>query len=169
MPVILLLLALQAAGVQPAARNATYVITSSGAVGDAQTSNTTKIQALIDKAASQGGGTIVVPRGTFLTGALFFKQGVNLRIEEGGVLKGSANPEDYPQVKTRWEGTDREWTAALLNFTNMTDVDVSGAGTVDGSGDEWLARRNAPPQGPRAGRPRMICFQSCKRVRIANL
>ena len=39
--------------------------------------------------------------GTFLTGALFFKQGVNLPIEKNGVLKGSVNQDDYPQVKTR--------------------------------------------------------------------
>jgi len=43
---------------------------------------------LIDKVAKEGGGTVVVPEGTFLTGALFFKQGVNLYIEKGGTLKG---------------------------------------------------------------------------------
>src|ERR1017187_9534784 len=140
------------------------------------------IQNLIDRAAREGGGTLVVPAGTFVTGALCFKQGVNLSIEKGGVLKGSINPEDYPQVQTRWEGTEREWTSALLNFTGMTDVELSGEGTVDGSGDEWLARggfgrgqqprapqEGAAPPRPRAGRPRMICFQNCKRVRIANL
>ena len=163
--------ALVTAAAQPAPRR--YVVAIS---------NTRAIQNLIDRAAREGGGTLVVPAGTFVTGALFFKQGVNLSIEKGGVLKGSINPEDYPQVQTRWEGTEREWTSALLNFTGMTDVELSGEGTVDGSGDEWLARGGfgrgqqprAPQQGaapprPRAGRPRMICFQNCKRVRIANL
>jgi polygalacturonase len=130
---------------------------------------------LIDKVAKEGGGTVVVPEGTFITGALFFKQGVNLYIEKGGTLKGSIEQSDYPQVKTRWEGIEREWTSALLNFTDMNGVDVSGDGTVDGSGDLWLQRsgfgrgRGAPPQGPRLGRPRMICFQNCKRVRISRL
>ena len=159
---------------QPAPRR--YAITSAGALGDGRSSNTKAIQDLIDKTSREGGGTLVVPAGTFVTGALFFKQGVNLWIEKGGVLKGSVNPEDYPQVQTRWEGTEREWTSALLNFTGMTDVELSGEGTVDGSGDDWLARgggrgqqpRPAPPR-PRTGRPRMICFQNCKRVRIANL
>ena len=165
------LAALVTAAAQPAPRR--YVIASS---------DTKAIQGLIDKAAQEGGGTLVVPAGTFVTGALFFKQGVNLSIEKSGVLKGSINPEDYPQVQTRWEGTEREWTSALLNFTGMTDVELSGEGTVDGSGDEWLARggfgrgqqprapqEGAAPPRPRAGRPRMICFQNCKRVRIANL
>jgi polygalacturonase len=164
------LAALVTAAAQPAPRR--YVIASS---------DTKAIQGLIDKAAQEGGGTLVVPAGTFVTGALFFKQGVNLSIEKGGVLKGSVNPEDYPQVQTRWEGIEREWTSALLNFTGMTDVELSGEGTVDGSGDEWLARGGgrgqaarapegaAAPPRPRAGRPRMICFQNCKRVRVANL
>ena len=165
------LAALVTAAAQPAPRR--YVVAIS---------NTRAIQNLIDRAAREGGGTLVVPAGTFVTGALFFKQGVNLSIEKSGVLKGSINPEDYPQVQTRWEGTEREWTSALLNFTGMTDVELSGEGTVDGSGDEWLARggfgrgqqprapqEGAAPPRPRAGRPRMICFQNCKRVRIANL
>jgi polygalacturonase len=167
------------------------VISSFGAVGDGKTINTRAIQALIDQVAKEGGGVLVVPSGTFLTGALFFKQGVNLLIEKNGTLKGSVEQDDYPQVKTRWEGIEREWTSALLNFTDMTGVDVSGEGTVDGSGDEWLrlsglgrgappaqgqpkqappaAGRGAGPQGPRLGRPRLICFQNCKRVRIAAL
>lgn len=174
------LAALVTAAAQPAARR--YPITGGGALGDGKTSNTKAIQNLIDKTAREGGGTLVVPDGTFLTGALFFKQGVSLSIEKGGVLKGSVNPDDYPQVQTRWEGTEREWTSALLNFTGMTDVELTGEGTVDGSGDEWLARGGgrgqaprAPQEGaaapprPRVGRPRMICFQNCKRVRIANL
>ena len=165
------------AGAQTAPRR--FVITSSGAVGDGQTSNTKAIQSLIDKTAGAGGGTIVVPAGVFVSGALFFKQGVNLSIEKGGVLKGSVNPADYPQIQTRWEGIEREWTSAFLNFTNMEDVELSGEGTVDGSGNEWAqgpgrgqpppARDAAAPPQPRVGRPRMICFTNCKRVRIANL
>ena len=175
-----ILAALAPAAAQPAPRR--YLITSAGALGDGQSSNTKAIQNLIDKAAREGGGTLVVPGGTFVTGALFFKQGVNLSIEKGGVLKGSINPEDYPQVQTRWEGTEREWTSALLNFTGMTDVELTGEGAIDGSGDQWLARGGfgrgqparapdgaAAPPRPRTGRPRMICFQNCKRVRIASL
>jgi polygalacturonase len=171
------LVVLGTASAQTAPRR--YPITASGAVGDAHTMNTKAIQSLIDKTASQGGGTMVVPNGVFVTGALFFKQGVNLSIEKGGVLKGSVNPADYPQIQTRWEGIEREWTSAFLNFTDMTDVELSGEGTVDGSGNEWSpgtgrgqpppARDAAAPPQPRVGRPRMICFTNCKRVRIANL
>ena len=110
----------------PASGAKRFVITSFGAIGDGKTSNTTALQALIDKVAKEGGGTVVVPSGSFLTGALFFKQGVNLYIEKNGTLKGTTEQNDYPQVKTRWEGIEREWTSALLNFTDMTGVDVGG-------------------------------------------
>ena len=56
---------------------------------------TEKIQSLIDTAHSCGGGTVVIPEGTYYSGALFFKDGVNLFIEKGGVLKGSFNISDY--------------------------------------------------------------------------
>jgi exo-poly-alpha-galacturonosidase len=83
---------------------------------DGQTVNTKAIQSAIDRCAGDGGGVVVVPKGTFMSGALFFKPGVNLLVEKDGVLKGSTNPDDYPQVNTRWEGVERVWTSAFLNF-----------------------------------------------------
>jgi exo-poly-alpha-galacturonosidase len=124
-----------------------FVITDHGAVGDAQTLSTKAIQATIDRCAADGGGVVVVPKGTFLSGALFFKQGVNLHMEKDGVLKGTTNQVDYPPVQTRWEGVERKWTSAFINFFNVTNVNVTGEGMIDGSGDEWL-------RGVRFGRGR---------------
>jgi polygalacturonase len=114
-----------------------YVVSDHGAVADGTTVNTKALQALIDRAAGEGGGTIVVPKGTFLSGALFFKQGVNLVVEKDGVLKSTTNIEDFPAIYTRWEGIERYWTSAFLNFVGMKNVSVSGEGTIDGSGDAW--------------------------------
>ena len=158
-----------------------YPITSRGAVGDGRTLNTKAIQAVIDRCAGSGGGVVVVPRGTFLTGAIFLKQGCNLVVEKGGVLKGSTDPQDYPLVKTRWEGVEREWTAALVNAEGLTGVELSGEGTIDGSGEQWTQnlaqqlQQQAQPQpsatttGAVRRGPRLICFQSCRRVRVAGL
>ena len=148
-----------------AATKQRYVISEFGAVGDGQKLNTTAIQAVINRCAWSGGGVVVVPKGTFLSGALFFKQGCDLQIEKEGVLKGSTNNEDYPTVFTRWEGIERDWTSAFLNFENMTNVELSGEGTIDGSGDQTAKMQG----GPRRGRPRLICFTNCKRVRVASL
>src|SRR5664279_2796789 len=70
----------------PAKRTKRYPITDFGAVADGKTVNTKAIQAAIDKcAASKQGGVVVVPKGTFLSGAIFLKQGVNLTVEKDGV------------------------------------------------------------------------------------
>src|SRR5665647_2176501 len=114
-----------------------YIITELGAVGDGLTVNTLVIQAAIDKCSAEGGGVIVVPDGNFLTGAIFLKQGVNLYLEKGGILKGSVNQSDYPQINTRWEGEERIWTSALINIIDVNNVKIYGEGTIDGSGTEW--------------------------------
>ena len=143
-----------------------------GAVGDGATVNTKVIQSAIDKCAATGGCVIVIPNGTFLSGALFLKQGVNLHVEKGGVLKGTTNIDDYPIINTRWEGTEEPWTSAFINADGLTGVEISGDGTIDGSGEEWLQqhpyRRDTPPQ-QRRGRPRLIGIQNSKHVRVVDL
>jgi exo-poly-alpha-galacturonosidase len=183
--------ALAANAAAPAKR---YLITDSGAVGDGRTLNTKAIQSAIDRCAAGGGGVVVVPKGTFSTGAIFLKQGVDLSIEKDGVLKGTTNLVDYPRVPTRWEGVEREWTSALINATNMTGLQLTGEGTIDGSGDVWERlnpRSYRPPGGPSSsgssnapppaaaapgsnprpwiGRPRQIVIQDCRNVHVAGL
>ncbi len=138
-----------------------FVVTDYGVVADGQTVNTKALQALIDRCATEGGGVIVVPAGTFLSGALYFKQGVNLLVEKDAVLKSTVTIADFPPIYTRWEGIERYWTSAFLNFVGMKDVEVTGEGTIDGSGDAWAGfgqrGRGGPgapggPGGPGQGR-----------------
>src|SRR5574344_508057 len=65
-----------------------YVITEYGVKNDSNIVQTEAIQHVIDLAAGNGGGVIVIPQGTFLTGSIFFKQGTHLYISEGGTIKG---------------------------------------------------------------------------------
>jgi len=146
-----------------------YVITDFGAVGDGKTLNTKAIQSAIDKCESDGGGVLIVPEGAFLTGSVFFRQGVNLHVEKGGVLKGTVDPDDYPQVDTRWDGEEKVWTAALLNFFDMSNVNLTGEGVIDGSGDEWMERYPRDSRELSIGRPRLIAIQTCKNVRVSGL
>jgi len=160
------------------------LITDFGALADGTTVNTKAIQSAIDKCAGSGGCTIVVPKGTFLSGAIFLKQDVNLSVEKDGVLKGTTNIDDYPIINTRWEGVEESWTSAFVNADGLTDLEISGEGTIDGSGEEWVQknpmrrpapgaqpaeRPPAPPPGQRRGRPRLIGIQNSKHVRVADL
>jgi len=146
-----------------------YVITDYGAVGDGQTLNTKTIQAVIEKCVEDGQATLVIPKGVFLSGAVFLKQGVNLHIEKDGVLKGTVNPEDYPRVFSRWEGEEKEWTSALVNVFNVNNFELSGEGSIDGSGDQWMDRYPRGSKELKAGRPRLIAIQNCKNVLVSGL
>jgi polygalacturonase len=128
-----------------------YVISELGAIGDAKTVNTAAIQAAIDQCAAAGGGVIVVPKGTFISGALYFKQGVNLLVEKDAVLKSTATMADFRPIYTRWEGIERYWTSAFLNFINVKDVVVSGEGTIDGSGQDFGGGRGRGAPGAPGG------------------
>jgi exo-poly-alpha-galacturonosidase len=151
------------------ARTKSVLITDFGAIGDGKTCNTKAIQTAIDKCAADGGGILVVPAGTFLTGSVFFKQAVDLHLEKDAVLKGSVDPNDYPQVPTRWEGEEKVWTAALVNFFDMNDVDITGPGQIDGSGDAWMERYPRGSRELKIGRPRLIGIQNCKNVKVSGI
>jgi polygalacturonase len=140
------------------------VISDHGAVGDGKTLNTVAIQAAIDRCATNGGGEIVVPRGTFVSGAIFFKEGVNLVVEKGGVLKGAQDTNDFPWINTRIAGLEMKWPAALVNAAGLTGFRITGPGTIDGSGARWWkeywdARAKAPNRADphfKIPRPRLV-------------
>ena len=110
-------------------------ITQFGAVGDGITLNTTAIQQSIDSMAASGGGTVVVPAGNFLSGALFLKPGVNLRLEKDSALVASTDMKDFPEQRTRIEGHYEEhFNPALINADGCDGLEISGEGTLDGAG-----------------------------------
>jgi polygalacturonase len=146
-----------------------------GAVGDGATMNTESIQAAIDGLAAKGGGTLVMPKGVYLSGAIFLKPGVNLRLEEGAVLKGSADKKDYPKMKTRIEGHFEEWLPALVNADKADHLRISGPGTLDGNGEVfwkafWDARKqNSKVTNLGVERPRLVFIQNSSDVQVSGI
>ncbi|HEY0944693.1 MAG TPA: glycosyl hydrolase family 28-related protein, partial [Opitutaceae bacterium] len=109
-------------------------ITAFGAVGDGRTLNTEAIQKTIDATAAAGGGVVEIPAGTFRSGSIFLKQGVELFLAEGAVLLGSNRLEDYPKRETRIEGHFEPWRMALVNAERLEHVRLRGRGKLDGNG-----------------------------------
>jgi polygalacturonase len=148
-----------------------YRVTDYGVVNDGKL-HTAEMQALIDKVATEGGGVIVIPEGTYMTGALFFKQGVHLHLYNGGTLMGSNDPSDYPILKTRIEGETCLYYSALINADGINGFTVSGEGTIDGNGftfwKHFWERRSWNPQCTNKDeqRPRLIYVSNCKNVQI---
>lgn len=98
--------------------------------------------AIVDM-SRQGGGTVVVPAGTYYTGPITLKSNVNLHISEGAVLKFSTDINDYfPAVWTRWEGLDCYNAHPLIYAYGETNIAVTGAGVIDAQGDvSWWERQ----------------------------
>lgn len=149
--------------------------TDAGAVPDGKTLNTEKLQSAIDRLASRRGGTLVLPAGTFLSGALFLKPGVHLHLEKDAVLKGSTDVADYPKRRTRIEGHFQEWLPALLNAEGCDHLRIGGEGTLDGSGAPfWQAfwtriRANHSTTNLDVPRPRLAFVSSSRDVQISGI
>ena len=115
-----------------------YFITDYGAVGNGRELNTAAIQRAIDKAHQNGGGTVVVPAGKFLTGALQMKSKVELHLEKNAVLLGSINPVDYHPLKMQGHPVspkqDDNSSLALIVAYKASHIAVTGPGTIDGQG-----------------------------------
>ena len=150
-----------------------YVITDYGVKNDSSLVQTTAIQAIIDRAAQEGGGVVVIPQGTFLTGALFFKQGTHLYVQ--GRLKGSDRIVDYPVVMTRIEGQTCKYFPALVNADGVDGLTIGGHGTIDGNGlnywrEFWLRRSwNPKCTNKDAQRPRLTYISNSKNVTIQDV
>ena len=137
--------------------------------------HTQEIQALIDQAAADGGGVIVVPSGVFMTGGLYFKQGTHLYLEEGAVLMGSDFIGDYKLAETRMEGETCLYFEGLINAIGLDGFTISGKGTIDGNGlryhqQFWLRRKwNRQCTNKDEQRPRLIWVSGCKNVQLEGV
>jgi len=143
-----------------------FLITKYGA----KTTNTAaKNQKAINKAiaacSKKGGGRVIVPAGTFLTGAITMLSHVNLVVEKDAVLKFAFEPDLYPIVPTRWEGIDCHNLSPCIYAYKQTDIAVTGEGTIDGSGanDTWWPWNGHPRFGFKEG---MISQRGGSRARL---
>ena len=92
------------------------------------------LQERIDAIAADGGGTLVLTAGVYRTGALFFRPGVNLRLEKGAKIVGVDEADGYPMRETRIEGETCLYYPALINADRCDGFTISGEGVIDGHG-----------------------------------
>ena len=138
-----------------------------GAVGDGTALDTRPIQSAIDACHQQGGGTVVVPAGAYVVGALELRSDVTLYLDAGARLLGSQNPADYPIIASRWEGKEQPAHAPLIGGRDLYNVALVGRGTVDGRGGYWWQRyHDRTLDHPR---PRLISFVDCSNVLIEGI
>ncbi|HNX65269.1 MAG TPA: glycosyl hydrolase family 28 protein [Bacteroidales bacterium] len=152
-----------------------FLISDYGAVNDSTVLQTDVIQKAIDDASMHGNGVIVIPKGIYLTGALFFKPGTKLYLSEGAVIKGSDNIADYPLLPSRMEGQCLDYYSALINANKVDGFSITGKGTIDGNGlkfwQSFWKRREENPQctNLEVSRPRLLFIRNSKNIRLQDI
>ncbi len=130
-----------------------------GAVGDGQADDTKALQQAIDACAAQGGGIVMLDRGTFLTGSLHLRSHVELHLTSTAVLLGATDLAGY-YVDSKV--VYKQLSPALLYAQDCEQVAITGQGTIDGQG-------RAFPHGERDQRPVLIRLRDCRQVRMEGI
>jgi polygalacturonase len=140
-----------------------------GAKGDGASKDTAAIQRAIDSCAKDGGGTVRLAAGTYLSAPIVLKDNITFELEKGAVLLGSPDHSDYPE-KTEFRAPGLQ---SLVSATNVSNVAITGEGVIDGNGETWweMARavKGAGILGTDHPRPRLVVFDHCKHVRIEGV
>jgi polygalacturonase len=164
-----------------------------GAVGDGKTDCTEAFTKAISAAHEAGGGRVMVPTGSFLSGAIHLKSNVNLHISDSAVIKFSVDPNSYlPSVYTRFEGVECMNFSPLIYAYEQENIAITGKGTLDGqaSDENWWQWKNTQGEdvkalrnhgeegihvekrvfgGGKKLRPNMIQPYKCKNVLIESV
>jgi polygalacturonase len=174
------------------AHSQTFNIKDYGAIADSKTINTAALQKAVDACNKNGGGMVYVPAGKFITGTFHLKNNVNLHLETGAVLMGSANLKDYESYTMPVYGLNYY---GILYTNGAENVSVTGQGIIDGNNRVFydfdqakkldgkstrLTRQKANYRKVDSGigdgpvvpkdRPRqMVIFSNCKNVKFRDV
>ena len=139
-----------------------YDVCDYGAKADGKTLCTASIQKAVDECSKAGGGTVYLPSGTFLSGTIYMKTGVTLRLAAGCTLLGSADLKDYPPTVQAFRSyTDNYTDKSLIYGENVERIAITGEGIIDGQGASF--------EGPYKVRPYMIRFIECRNVTVKDV
>ena len=169
------------------APKAVYNVRDFGAKGDGLSKDTAAIQAAVDTCTRAGGGTVLLPAGTFLSGTIRLKSNVDLQLSAGTILQASSDRQDYLRVHPAEEYLPTAApvrTAPSYTFTldyhllvaqEAENVTISGTGTIFGNGRAWMdglkyesgQEKYKIKGGWRPGP--LVAFDRCKRVKLLNI
>jgi len=114
-----------------------FSIVDFGAIGNGHTKNSDAFNKAIQACAEAGGGKVIVPPGMWLTGSIKLESNVNLHLQKGAIIIFSKRFEDYPIIRTSWEGIPRVRCTSPISGFNLENIAITGQGVIDGSGEAW--------------------------------
>lgn len=157
---------------------------------------TKQINALINKVASSGGGTLFFPAGVYLTGPIELKSNITLYLDRGAFIKFTDDFDAYlPMVQSRWEGVRVKTFKSPIYAIDAENIAIAGYGELDGSGERWwkaclepknenlekyeqifikenselLSKNSYIQKKSKFFRPPMVMFYNCKNVDITGV
>ena len=165
------------------AMHADFLPRAFGAAADGLTKDTAALQAAIDAAGAAGGGRVVLDRGTFLTGAIELRSGVELHIAEGARLLASPDIADFPDWPAPRHvipgNLPRRRSASVIFADECEGVAITGGGVIDGNGAFHVRPGDGAPapcgwsfvriQPMEKSLPRVVFFAGCRDVRVEDV
>lgn len=121
----------------PVFKTDTFNVLRFGAQAGGLVLNTSAIQSAIDSCHARGGGVVLIPKGLWLTGPIRLRSHVNLHVSKGALIQFSDDTDQYPLVRTNWEGLEAIRAQSPLSATDSENVAVTGTGILDGGGMSW--------------------------------
>jgi polygalacturonase len=144
-----------------------------GAKGDGQTPDTKAIQKALDECGKAGGGTVKFSPGIYLSQPISIRTRTTVLLDAGAILLASTNQRDFMKTPGDWlkakSGND---FVPLIAGSDLTDVTITGRGTIDGNGGVWWGEAEKARQkvsGYTLPRPNLIVLTRCQNVRLENL
>jgi polygalacturonase len=117
-----------------------YNVRDYGAVGDGKTLDSPAIDKAIEAAADAGGGTVLVPAGTYLSGSIHLKSNIHLLLDAGSVILGAPQELNAYDETEPWsnnpyqDGGHCYFHNSLIWGENLSNVSITGAGMIKGGG-----------------------------------
>lgn len=166
-------------------------ISDFGAIGNGQTKNTEAIEKAIENCSKNGGGTVLIPKGRWLTGPIRLKSNIELRLDKKAELIFTSDYVDYlPVVFSRFEGIELYNYSPMIYAENCENVAITGKGKINGQGENWwdwkknqkvavkklydMAYENTPVAERIFGteqdalRPSLMQFINCKNIELSE-
>lgn len=130
-----------------------FSIVRYGAKAGGVKDNTKAIAKAINACHKAGGGRVVIPAGTWLTGPIHLKSNVNLYLSEGAVVSFTDDPKAYlPAVQTSWEGMECYNYSPLVYAFQCKNIAITGKGMLKPKMEtwrKWFARPQAHMEASR--------------------
>lgn len=107
-----------------------------GAVGNGHVLNTEAINKAIDHCANEGGGTVIIPPGLWMTGSIELKSNINLHLEQGAILLFTADHSQYSIIRSS-PSSNSYFVMPPVYGNDLHDIAITGDGIINGSGESW--------------------------------